>query len=900
MSIPRPVKLRCEYLERPQGVDTHLPCFSWQLNHPERGLAQEAYQVLVSADWDEIQAEIGSVCDSGRIESEATVNVAYNGTRLRSSTRYYWRVRWWDNNGSESPYSEVSFFVTGFLMSEDWKAEWITMKKPASFTSAINRLLNGIDRNSRQYHAIYLRKTFKIKKNVQNSFVHVSGLGYYELSLNGRKVGDHLLDPGQTDYDHIALYSTFDVTQLLKPGENTLGLILGNGRHIEAYGFSEPKGIVQLLVEYENGEKETVITDEQWEASPGPIMENGIYYGERYDARMEMPGWDNADFDNSAWEQVKTVQGPPLVSQLMPPIRSTQILKPETLFRPKPGVFIYDFGQNFSGWARLKVKGPAGTEVRLRFSELLDENRMLNISALGGIEATDVYILKGEGEEFFEPRFTYHGFRYVELTGFPGVPAIENMEGVFLHTDVEKTGDFHCSNQLLNTLHQNIYWGQLSNLMSVPTDCPQRGERMGWMGDIQLVAEEAFYNFQMAPFFLKYLNDIRVAQKEDGSLSDVIPPYWSIYPADPAWGSAYITIGWYCYLFTGGTRILEEHFETMKRYVNFMQESSDGLIIKTLGKYGDWCPPGSILPKNTPVELTSTWYFYHDTLLLSRIAEAIGREDECKELNHRAREIKKAFNGEFLDNGRYATVTNGQLTRAFLSQTSQALPLYLDMVPEDQKDRALRLLKRAVVVQSDSHLDTGIVGTRYIFDVLTENNEGETAFKVATQKTFPSWGYMIEEGATTLWERWEKLEGGGMNSHNHIMLGSIDAWFYRTIAGIVPLEPGWKKVGIRPHLLGDLTDASAALKTVRGEIAVSWEKLGDRVRLVISIPVNISAEVCVPAFGEMTRIKESGTTIWPVEEGADSVPGIIPVEAEQDFVRFKVSSGFYEFEAFKN
>ncbi|MEE9436655.1 MAG: family 78 glycoside hydrolase catalytic domain, partial [Candidatus Adiutricales bacterium] len=303
----------------------------------------------------------------------------------------------------------------------------------------------------------------------------MSGLGYYELSLNGRKVGDHLLDPGQTDYDHIALYSTFDVTQLLKPGENTLGLILGNGRHIEAYGFSEPKGIVQLLVEYENGEKETVITDEQWQASPGPIMENGIYYGERYDARMEMPGWDNADFDNSAWEKVETVQGPPLVSQLMPPIRSTQILKPETLFRPKPGVFIYDFGQNFSGWARLKVKGPAGTEVRLRFSELLDENRMLNISALGGIEATDVYILKGEGEEFFEPRFTYHGFRYVELTGFPGVPAIENMEGVFLHTDVEKTGDFHCSNQLLNTLHQNIYWGQLSNLMSVPTDCPQRG-----------------------------------------------------------------------------------------------------------------------------------------------------------------------------------------------------------------------------------------------------------------------------------------------------------------------------------------------------------------------------------------------------------------------------------------
>ncbi len=898
MTIPSSTNLRCEYLIEPLGVDAMAPRFSWNLDHPGRGQLQRAYQVIVSSNYEKIQSEIGLEWDSGRVESDETVSVVYAGEELKSTSLYYWRVRWWDVDGNESPYSDISYFGTGFVRPEDWLAKWMSMKNPVTFTSTINTLVSGIDRESPQYHAIYMRKTYEITKAVKRARVFVSGLGYYEFRMNGQKVGDHLLDPGQTDYHHISLYASYDVTHLVGVGENTLGVILGNGRHIKAYGYDKPRCILQLVVEYEDGQNDVVVSDSDWKVSHGPLMENGIYYGERYDARKEMPGWDTSLFDDSTWEQTAVVKGPPLASQMMPPIRATQILKPQRLFRPRPGVFVYDFGQNFTGWARLYVKGPPGTEVRLRFSELLDRNEMLNSSVQRDAEATDIYILKGDGEEVFEPRFTYHGFRYAEITGFPGVPTLENLEGVFVHTDVEQIGRFHCSNQLINTVHRNIYWGQLSNLMSVPTDCPQRGERMGWMGDAQLIAEEAFYNFHMAPFFIKYLDDIRHAQKEDGSVSDVVPPYWALYPADPAWGSAYISIAWYCYLFTGDRRVLEDHFESMKRYVNFLKSSAEDLILKTMGKYGDWCPPGSILPKTTPVELTSTWYFYHDTLLLARMAAVLGREEEVSGLSALTDEIKDAFNLEFLNNGRYATVKNGQLTELFLSQTSQALPLYLDMVPEEQKAKALRRLIRAVVVQSDCHVDTGIVGTRYLFDVLTENGLAEIAYRVATQKTYPGWGYMVAEGATTLWERWEKLEGEGMNSHNHIMLGSIDAWFYRTIAGLVPLEPGWKKVRIKPHILGDLTDATATLQTVRGEIYVSWEKKSDLLRLLLSIPTNVMADLFIPASGETSTIEEGGAIVWAEGKGAGQVNGITPIEAVEDYVHMRVGSGYYEFEVY--
>ncbi|MCP4751271.1 MAG: family 78 glycoside hydrolase catalytic domain, partial [Proteobacteria bacterium] len=741
MTASQPMNLRCEYQENPLGLETEIPRFSWNLQSSNRSEKQLAYRILVSTRKEDLENEAGSMWDSGRVESDNTVNIEYAGSPLAGHQRYFWCVRWWDVENAASTYSEINDFTTGFFKDESWEAKWLSMTDPRSFMSNVAMIMQS--GKHPQFHAVYLRKPFAIGPGVKFAHCCVSGMGYYELSLNGRKVGDHLLDPGQTDYKQCALYSSFDVTDLLREGNNAVGMILGNGRHIKAYEYGKPRGIFQLFVEYEDGSRDTVLSDGDWKTAHGPIMENGMYFGERYDARREMPGWNTFDFDDSDWEQVEVVDGPPLGAQTSPPIRASRTLKPKRIHTLESDMYVYDFGQNYTGWVSLSVEGPAGTEVKLRFSELVNDDCTLHRKTLRLAEATEVYVLKGIGREVYEPSFTYHGFRYVEITGYPGTPDLDTIEGRFVHSDVKQVGTLQCSNALINAVHQNIYWGQLSNLMSIPTDCPQREERMGWMGDAQLACEESFYNFHMVSFYSKYLNDIRQAQKEDGSLSDVIPTYWAIYPADPAWGSAYITIAWYCYLFTGDTRILEDHFEGMKRYVGFMRNSTDDFIIKTLGKFGDWCPPGSILPTKTPVELTSTWYFYHDTLLLSRMADVLNKKEDYGELAELAEQIKLAFNREFLQNGRYSTINNGILTDIYMSQTSQTLPLYLDMVPDDQKQQALENLETAVVSQSDCHVDTGIVGPRYLFDVLTENGLADVAYKVATQRTYPGFGYMI-------------------------------------------------------------------------------------------------------------------------------------------------------------
>jgi len=892
-----PENLRCEYATCPQGIGTPEPRFSWNLTCSKRGQTQTAYQIIVAGGGDTIDADVGDCWDSGKVASEDLTNIPYDGSPLVSNRRYFYKVRWWDNAGSSSSYSERSFFDTALLEPDDWHAEWVTMMDAETFPSRINTLVNGMKEDSPQYLGIYLRHEFSIKSVPRRAKAFVSGLGFYDLRMNGRKVGDRLMDPAQTDYRHTALYSAYDVTGSVKEGENAVGLILGNGRHIDAYGYGKPKGILQLHVEYEDGSEEEVLSGDSWHASHGPLMENGIYYGERYDARKEMPGWDLPGFDAEGWSLAEAVPGPPLASQTMAPIRSTDVLKPKSVWSPKPGVFIYDFGQNFTGWARLRVSGPEGAIITLRFAEVLDDNRMLSLDTLGEAKATDTYILRGIPRETYEPRFTYHGFRYVEMTGFPGVPSPANLEGIFVHSDVERSGTFHCSNPLINAIHKNVIWGQLSNLMSVPTDCPQRGERMGWMGDAQLAAEESLFNFDMVRFYEKYLNDIRFAQAEDGSLSDVVPPYWPLYPADPAWGTAYITIAWLCYLYCGDTRVLEDHFEPMSRYVDFLRSNSEGHILKALGRYSDWCPPGSIVPKSTPVELTSTWYYYHDALLLSRIATVLGRQADARRLSALADAIKRAFNDEFLDGSCYATVQNGPLTRKNAGQTSQALPLFLDMVPEEKHDAAVGRLLDAVVRKSDYHVDTGIVGTRYLFDVLTREGHAEVAYRVATQRTYPSWGYMIEEGATTLWERWESLTGGGMNSHNHIMLGSIDAWFYRTIAGLSPLEAGWKKICIKPHIVGDLSHATATLQTLQGRIHASWEKSGAMLKMVVSIPVGSCAEIYVPVSGSGTVVREGGTDIWSNGTVAEPTTGISAIAQQDDTICITAGSGRYAFSA---
>jgi alpha-L-rhamnosidase len=897
MTPPPPIRLRCEYLTEPLGLDMPRPRLFWLVESPERGDRPTAFQVLVASARDLLQGDIGDVWDTGRTGgAPAGPGLEYAGKPLASCARYVWKVRWWDRQGRVSGWSATASFVTGFLPPVDWKPQWIGAGRVEEFRTRGTVLLGHPGPDETQACAIYLRHEFALRGRPALALAFVSGLGHGELRLNGAKVGTSVLDPGWTDYRTKALYATHDVTALLGD-RNAVGVVLGNGRHTRSLGYDAPKLACRIEIAYRDGGRDVVCADGSWRTSGGPIRENGLYYGERRDARVLIDGWDRPGFDDRTWEPAVPVSGPPLAAQTMPPIRVTGTLAARSVRRLPDGASVFDFGQNFSGWTRLKVDGPPGTEVRLRHAELLHEDGTLNLGPNENAEATDVYILRGAGPEVFEPSFTYHGFRYVEMTGYPGQPGPEALEGRVVHSDVERTGTFRSSNELIDAVHRNVVWGQLSNLMSIPTDCPQRDERHGWLGDAHLSAEEAVFNFDMAAFYAKFLDDIRLAQREDGSLPDVAPAYLPrLYPADPAWSSAYATLVELLWDHYGDRRTIAAHYASLKRYIDFLRRSADGHIVRSLGKYGDWCPPGGVVPKKTPVELTSTWYYFHDVLIMARLAAALGRDDDVRDYGRLAEEIKAAFNRAFLGDGQYAAIRVSPVDN-LPNQTSNALPLYLDMVPADRKDRVVASLVQSVVRVQDYHVDTGILGTRYILDVLTENGQAEAAFRMATHKSYPGWGYMLAEGATTLWERWEKLTGFAMNSQNHIMLGSIDAWFYRVLAGLSPLRPGWQVVRVRPHILGDLEFVAASVDTVAGRVASSWRLNQAAFALEVAIPVGAAGEVHVPLLWPGARVVESGKVLWQAGRPGDPAPGIEPAGAAADRAVFRVESGNYRFES---
>jgi len=889
-----PFFLRTEYLINPLGLSTALPRFSWILESPVRASRQTAYQVIVSPDSGFLERGIGDYWDSGRVESEKAWGIAYAGVSLWSGKIYFWKVRWWDEAGGVSPWSDPAWFEMGLLQERDWKAKWISPQKTAEFSSRGSVTQGVYSGDLLQCLGIYLRKEFKVEGPIRRARVYVCGLGFYELRLNGRKVGDRVLDPAQTDYNKSALYSVFDITSEIRE-KNALGVILGNGRHIKACGYGRPRLILQVHLERENELVERVVTDEEWKTGYGGLLENGLYFGERFDSRLEQDGWDEPGFDDSSWPNAEAVTGPSPISRPLQPIRVTDRLTPRRMWSPAPEVHVFDFGQNFSGWVRLRAGGPRGRQIRLRHAELLHPDGNLNVLTNQNAAAEDVFVLRGRDEEVFEPRFTYHGFRYAEVRGFPGEPGPHNLEGCFVHSDVPRTGGFLCSHELLNRIHRNILWSQLSNLMSFPTDCPQRDERQGWLGDAHLSAEEAILNFDMAALYSHFLEEIRLAQKEDGSLPDVVPPYISrLYPADPAWGIGYLEIAWLLYFYYGDDRILQKHFAGMKKYVDHLTRNAEGRIIGKLGKYGDWCSPGEVAPKKTPLELTSTWSYYRAAVLLSRCAEVIGRTDDVRAYTRLAEEIKSAFNARFLREDQYVAVRSGPADKS-PSQTSNILPLALDMVPAEKKRLVLERLLESVVKEWDCHPDTGILGARYLLDVLTQAGYGQSAFRVATQKTYPGWGYMVEQGATTLWERWENLTGSGMNSHNHIMLGSIDCWFYRVIAGLRCEAPAWGTMTVKPPLFAGLSDAAAEVSTMRGKAAVAWHREARLFELRVEVPVGAEAVVHFPLLEGTGLIEESGSVIWKEGAAAENTPAVSFLRNENEYALFRVGSGVYAF-----
>ena len=847
-----PAGLRCEYLADPMGVDVLRPRFFWTADHPERGQSQSAYQLVVSTLQDAVD---GDAWDSGKTASATSIQVVYGGKQLESGRTYYWKVRWWDRDGKESPWSLTAVFDTGLYERADWKGQWIGGKNQ-------------------------LRKEFVLASRPKRARAYICGLGYSELRINGRKAGSNVLDPGWTTYEKRVLYVTHDVTRMLRQGPNAVGVILGNG------WFKSRALLFQLVIELEDGSRVEVASDASWKAADGPLLEDSVYNGEAYDARRETPGWDSPGFDDREWPPAGAVKGPAgvLSSQMMPAIRVVDTVIPLRMTNPAPGVFVFDMGQNFSGWARLRVEGPAGTDVRLRFAELLYDNGMINQENLRAARAEDHYVLRGGGEEAWEPRFTYHGFRYVEVTGFPGTPGLDTLRGRVVHSAVEPTGSFACSKPVLNDLQRILVWGQKTNLHSVPTDCDQRDERMGWMGDAQVTAEEAMMNFDMAAFYTNFVRDIRDEQDDQGRITDTVPHIWGGRPADPAWGTAYPLLCWYMFKYYGDTRVLEENYDGLKRYVGFLQSKAENGLVK-FSSYGDW-----VAVEKCPGSLVSSFYQYYDVKVLAEIARVLGKVEDAKIYDRLAAGIRAAFHKEYYDpkTGSYG-----------ITQTANTLALFLDLAPENARGGAWSRLFDDLVYSHDSHLTTGIFGTKYVMELLTRMGSSDLAYDIATRTTYPSWGYMIADGATTLWELWQKREGPSMNSHNHPMFGSVGAWLYKTLAGIEQAESssGFEKLLLRPRMIRDLRYASGSVRTVRGDVTCAWSRTDRSIRLDAAVPLGVEAEIAIPKFNlKNISVKEGGRTIWADGAFVPGVEGVIEAKEASGSIIIKMGSGRYAFE----
>jgi len=847
-----PVGLRCEYLVNPVGIDIKLPRFFWILEHSERGQAQTAYQVLVSSDRG---CETSDLWDGGRVNSASSTQVLYQGRPLTSGRSYFWKVRYWDKDGKVSPYSEVASFETGLLTRDEWKGSWI----------------GGANQ---------LRKEFEVKSLVVRARAYICGLGYSELRLNGRKVGSNVLDPAWTTYDKRVLYVTHDVTSMIQQGTNAVGVILGNG------WFKSKALLFQMKIELADGQAINVVSDRSWKMQNGPIVEDSVYNGEVYDARQETPGWDRPGFDEKTWKPVDVVSGPKgvLSAQMMPPIRVVDTIVPLKMSNPKTGAYVFDMGQNFSGWARLRVSGPVGTVVKMRFAEMLYDDGMLNQENLRSARAEDTYILKGQGEEVYEPRFTYHGFRYVELTGFPAVPTAETIRGRVVHSSVRQAGSFACSNPILNGLQRIIVWGQKTNLHSIPTDCSQRDERMGWMGDAQGTAEEAMMNFDMAAFYTNFIRDIRDVQDEAGTITDTVPHIWGSRPADPAWGTAYPLICWYMYQYYGDKRILEEQYAGLKKYVEFLRSKCENGLLK-YSYYGDW-----VAAEKTPGSFVSSFYYYYDVKILADVAKILGNGTDAQAYAKLAEQIRAAFHKEFFD-AKTKNYANG-------TQTANALALFLDLTPKEESGAVWGNLFDNLVYRNNSHLTTGIIGTKYIMELLTRLDSSDLAYDIAVQTTYPSWGYMIEKGATTLWELWQLRQGPSMNSHNHPMFGSVGAWLYKALAGINlgPDGVGFEKIRIEPQIVRDLFYASGSIDTVRGRVLSSWKRSEKSVILDAAVPVGSEAEIILPKSNlKNIVVKEGGKVLWAQKKLEPGIPGILNVTESDRAVILKIGSGRYSF-----
>lgn len=861
---------------------------------------QSAYQILVASNEEKLNAGTGDKWDSGKVASDRSVNVPYSGSVLRSGERCHWRVRVWNDKGRIRDSPPASFEM-GLLDPNDWNGKWIASDKEIS--------------------APLFRKEFSLDKKIRQARIYISGLGFYELYINGKKVGDHVHDPGVTYYNNDqsfelgsrVLYVTYDVTDYLKKGSNALGVILGNGWYSPPEPSSSwfvpfddrPRLIMQLSAEYANGESFRLATDNTWKTSSSPITYNSFIHGETYDARLEKPGWNTAGYNDSAWESPTVVKPPSgrLTAQMLPPIRVVETIKPIRILKPKdPELFsdtyVFDMGQNFSGWTRFRLAGTRGSTLTLEHgANVYDDNTLdarSNLAPDRGAFAkqTDNYIFSGGDVAEWEPKFTLHGFRYVQVRGFPGAPTLDSLEGRFVRSQVETAGSFSSSNQLINQIHHNNFWAFMSSCQSVPQDAADRAERVGWLGDPGFVAEDYIYNLDMASFWTKWLDDIKDSQKTDGDIPVVSPITTgrgrALYEPWPTWKSTYPLFAWYIYRYYGDKRILEEHYDALKKLIDYFGTMArDFIITEGLGDHMEPQKNGAshFSPLHTPAALTSTAYYYYDTWIVSEMAKILGAADDANRYSRLAKKIKDAFNQKFLDQARNQYATG--------SQTSNALPLSLGIVPEANIPGVVSNLINDIQRDHLGHLSTGIIGTNALNQALPAQGAADVMFEIATQTTFPSWGYQISKGATSLCE---VFEDAPWLSQNMKMFGSVEKFLYRDLAGIRLAGLGFKKIVIKPQVVGDLSFVNASLDTVMGPIEVDWRRGNRSFDMKVTVPANTQAQASIPTLGlRSVNITEGGNTVW---KGGKYLPGIAGINSGRDgsgYVTFDVGSGTYVF-----
>ncbi len=884
------VNLRTEYLVDPIGIGARRPRLSWEVKSDRRGTTQTAYRIVASS-----YLRGDDRWDTGWVESRDTHGIRYEGAPVGACQLVWWQVKIRDNAGNESPW-ETAWWETGLIPSErlgataeersEWQARWISLpgleadpeiEKPREWDGLVP--------------APHFRTSFDSTGEIVQARLYVTARGVYDAYMNGTRVGYTTLDPGWTDYTRRIQYRAFEVTNILREGENVLGAIVAPGWYAGYVAFgpqcrhygATPELLMELHIDYDDGGERVIASGEGWRAATGAVRYGDLLFGEHIDARRHPAGWDMPGFDDSGWKNASAsgVGSVPIVAAVAEPVRELDELAPVSVTERAPGTWIVDLGQNIAGRVNLTATGPAGTEIRLRHGEMLNPDGSLYTENLRGPYAEDTFLLAGTGDaEEFAPRFTWHGFQYVEVSGYPGELTADAIRGVFVGSDTTPAGWFTCSDPLVNTLQHNIMRGQRGNFLSIPTDCPQRDERLGWLGDAQAFVGTAVGNMDVAAFFTKWTQDLRDAQSAEGAYPDVAPRLADLADGAPAWADAGVIVPWTIWRTYGDTLLIEEHWASMTRWMDWLERTNSDLLWKNARHhdFGDWLSVGA----DTPKELIGTAYMAYDARLMAEMARALGRDDEANRYDDLSRRVATAFvNAYVSDDG---TIEGG-------TQTAYCLALHFNLLPDVLRPKAAAHLV-ADLEARDWHITTGFVGVSYLCHVLTAHGYPDVAWRLLHQEGYPSWKYSILHGATTIWERWDGwteergFQDAGMNSFNHYTLGSVGEWLRRGVAGIDTDGPGYRSIVIAPVMNRTLDHAVGWYHAITGEIRSRWELTSDGYRLNVTVPANVDARIVLRGAGTVT---EAGVPIADAE-------GIRSVEQEGPATVVSIGSGTYTFE----